>query len=313
MDPIIRDLENDVEDEDQQQESLETDDHDEQGAAEEEAQQDEASAEGEEGEASEEEKKPKGKERARQRARERFERMQSENAELKRALARMAEEVRGSAEASRETAAAIRDANRPKTKPLSDQLQDELDEAARRVDPADPESMKRYHRTLITLTERIADAKAEERAARVVDEVKRAQPRPPSATQQELLSYAPWLREQPLNDAVRLKVQQIAGTRRIDLESASEDVRMAVYKAALVDVGNFYGRRVNIPRAAASNGSSAVNGTGSRSFGARQEAPPELTESMKALADYDPRTRNLPPAKRYTKYAQLLQAEAKRG
>ncbi len=264
----------------------------------------------------EETPKPKlsGKERARARAREHNQRRESEMAELRRLNAQLMQQVGRSVEASQQTAEAVRQSVAQKQPSFQDTVRARLKEAAAQVVQGDQASIDRYHDAIAQAQAEISRNEGAAEARRIIGEFQRAQPKPLDPETRIYATAAPWLQEsQEHVEGVMVERRRLAKDGR---DMANPAVRQRTTLQAIAKYAAAEGLDVNLPRSSANPG--AVAGTGSRSVtggagGAAGGVTAQSVYNDNMLRSFaDSLYPELPPNKRYAKYARDVQSMQKR-
>lgn len=230
-----------------------------------------------------------------------LERLRSEGAEKD---ARLAELMGKVTDSSSRVADAVDRLGRPQPKPLADRIAEQLEEAAARVRPDDPEGTRAFLKAQAKIITDAADEIGTERARKLVGEemakLRKEMPRQPNPENLQFLAMAPWISEPRLNEAVENEISRLVETSNGKRNMKDQRTRVATITEAIVKVGKEWGRPVNVSGRRQESGNGPVVGAGSRTFanGGGDDLP-ELTPVMRLIADQDEALRKLPPEKRY--------------
>lgn len=219
-------------------------------------------------------------------------RWQGQVAELNTKLAEAMERM---TQASTRTSEAVERMVNPPEKPLTERARERLRNMAKQMTDKDgnpiPGAAERYLDEHVAVAEEIADARAEEKARRIVQEELARLPKPPPPEEAEYHSMAPWLREPSLFRAVKMERDRIAQIQRRDLNNPR--VMDQTLKEAIRSVGKAWNRPVFGAAARGERTDPAVIGAGSRSFGGsggdeETSGAEGMSELMKYMAKTHP-------------------------
>jgi hypothetical protein len=194
---------------------------------------------------------------------------------------------------------------KPPADPI-EEAQARIEEAARGMRDGDDASVQKFLRVQREENTRIAELKAEEIFDRKLKQYQAAQPQGPDPAEAGYYSDAPWLADKAMYQRVvdeRNRIVQVSAAAGKPRNMRDPNVRDAVNREALIEVGNRWGLPVRGAQEPARQRPASVVGAGTRGGGSggggADDGSSKMTAELRALADNHPTYGQLPERTRY--------------